>query len=70
LPKFSNNGSIHIITNNQVGFTTDAKDARSFPFASDIVKPFGIPIIRINTFDIESVAKVSRFIVRYWQRWG
>jgi 2-oxoglutarate dehydrogenase complex dehydrogenase (E1) component-like enzyme len=34
------------------------------------VKPFGIPIIRVNTSDIESVAKVTRFMSRYWQRWG
>lgn len=40
LPKFGCNGTIHIITNNQLGFTTEPKDGRSFPHASDIVKPF------------------------------
>jgi 2-oxoglutarate dehydrogenase complex dehydrogenase (E1) component-like enzyme len=70
LPKFAINGSIHFITNNQVGFTTDSKDARSFPFASDIVKPFGIPIIRVNAHDVESVARVSKLAVRYWQKFG
>ena len=70
LPKFTTNGTIHFITNNQVGFTTDSKDARSFPFASDIVKPFGTPIIRVNSHDVESVARVARFAVRYWQQYG
>jgi len=70
LPKFTTNGTIHFITNNQVGFTTDSKDGRSFPYASDIVKPFGTPILRVNAHDVESVARVCRVAVRYWQRWG
>lgn len=61
---------MHIITNNQVGFTTDAKDARSFPYASDIVKPFGIPILRVNTSDVDAVTKVCKFMIRYWQKFG
>lgn len=70
LPKFTINGSIHIITNNQVGFTTDSRDARSFPYSSDIVKPFGMPIVRVNTSDVDSVARVCKFLVRYWQQYG
>lgn len=66
LPKFSCNGTIHFITNNQVGFTTDSSDARSFPYACDMVKPFGIPILRVNAHDVESVSKVCKFAVRYW----
>ncbi len=41
-------GTIHIILNNQLGFTTDPRDARSTPFASDLAKGFGIPIIHAN----------------------
>lgn len=70
LPKFTINGSVHLITNNQIGFTTDSRDGRSFPYSSDIVKPFGIPIIRVNTSDIDSVARVCKFAVRYWQAFG
>jgi len=70
LPKFTTNGTIHFITNNQVGFTTDSKDARSFPFASDIVKPFGTPILRVNAHDVEAVARVAKLAVRYWQTYG
>lgn len=70
LPKYSCHGTVHFITNNQVGFTTDSQDARSFPYASDIVKPFGTPIIRVNAHDIESVVKVCKFAVRYWQKHG
>lgn len=53
-----------------MGFTTDSRDGRSFPFASDIVKPFGTPILRVNAHDVESVARVCRVAVRYWRRWG
>ena len=70
MPKYSCNGTIHFITNNQVGFTTDNTDARSFPHASDIVKPFGTPIIRVNAHDVEAVTKVCKFAVRYWQQFG
>lgn len=51
LPKFDCNGSLHIITNNQVGFTTNPDDDRSFKYSADIVKPFGVPILRVNTSD-------------------
>ena len=44
LPKFTIGGTIHIITNNQVGFTTNSEDGRSFPHSADIVKSFGVPV--------------------------
>lgn len=34
------------------------------------MKPFGIPIIRINAFDVDNVARVSRFMSRYWKKFG
>ncbi len=49
-----------------MGFTTKAEDGRSFEFASDMVKSFEIPIIRVNSNDIDSLIKVSKFLVRYW----
>lgn len=45
-------------------------DGRSTPYSSDIVKSFGIPVIHVNSFHPESVLKVSRLAVRYWQRFG
>lgn len=70
LPKFDIGGSIHIITNNQLGFTTNAADGRSFDNSSDIVKSFGIPVIRINAADRETpetLIKVCKFMVSYWK---
>ena len=44
-------GTIHIIANNQLGFTTDSEDSRSTNFASDLAKGFSIPIIHVNADD-------------------
>ena len=44
-------GTIHIIANNQIGFTTDSEDSRSTHFASDLAKGFELPIIHVNADD-------------------
>ncbi len=44
-------GTIHIIANNQLGFTTSPQDGRSTPFASDLAKGFSLPIIHVNADD-------------------
>ena len=67
LPKYNCGGTIHFISNNQVGFTTSSRDGRSYPHASDLVKPFGTPILRVNIYDIEAVVRVCKLAVRYWQ---
>jgi 2-oxoglutarate dehydrogenase complex dehydrogenase (E1) component-like enzyme len=71
LPKFSIGGSVHIVTNNQVGFTTESDDGRSFQNSSDIVKSFGIPVIRVNAADAatttETVLRICKFAIKYWK---
>jgi 2-oxoglutarate dehydrogenase E1 component len=47
-------GTLHIIQNNQVGFTTDIEDARSTHWASDLAKGFDVPIIHVNADDVEA----------------
>jgi 2-oxoglutarate dehydrogenase E1 component len=58
-------GTVHIITNNQVGFTTDMIDARSTRHASDLAKGFDIPIIHVNADDAEACLAATRLAVRY-----
>ncbi len=51
LKGYSTGGTLHIIANNQIGFTTDTDDSRSTEYASDLAKGFDIPIIHVNADD-------------------
>lgn len=65
LPGYRVGGTIHLITNNQVGFTTDMLDARSTRHASDMAKGFDIPIIHVNADDAEACLAATRLAVMY-----
>jgi 2-oxoglutarate dehydrogenase E1 component len=63
---FYTGGSIHVIINNQVGFTTsDPKDARSTLYCSDVAKMVEAPILHVNADDPEAVCFVTRFALDY-----
>jgi 2-oxoglutarate dehydrogenase E1 component len=63
---FYTGGSIHVIVNNQVGFTTsDPKDARSTLYCSDVAKMVEAPILHVNADDPEAVCFVMRFALEY-----
>ena len=53
-------GTIHIITNNQVGFTTDPDNARSTRWASDLAKGFDVPIVHVNADDVPACMSAVR----------
>jgi 2-oxoglutarate decarboxylase len=63
-------GSIHIITNNQVGFTTDPDDARSTRWASDLAKGFDVPIIHVNADDVPACMSAVRLAFAFRQQFG
>jgi 2-oxoglutarate dehydrogenase E1 component len=63
-------GTLHIIGNNQVGFTTDPLDARSTHYASDLAKGFDIPILHVNADDAESCIQSVRLGIAYRQRFN
>lgn len=58
-------GSIHIIVNNQVGFTTDPQDGRSTFYASDLAKGYGIPVVHVNADDAEACLAAVRLAMAY-----
>jgi multifunctional 2-oxoglutarate metabolism enzyme len=68
LKGYRTGGTLHIITNNQVGFTTDMEDARSTRYASDLAKGFDIPIIHVNADDAEACLSAVRLAMAYRDR--
>lgn len=60
-------GTIHLIVNNQVGFTTTPQDARTSGYSSDVAKTIQAPIFHVNGDDPEAVARVADLAVRYRQ---
>ncbi len=70
LAGYSTGGTIHLITDNQVGFTTDPQDDRSTPYAGDMAKGFNCPIIHVNADDIEACIGAVRLAMAYREQWG
>jgi 2-oxoglutarate dehydrogenase E1 component len=70
LTAFRTGGTLHIIVNNQVGFTTDPIDARSTRYASDLAKGFEVPIVHVNADDAESCIHVVRLAIDYRAKFG
>jgi len=68
LPGYATGGTIHIITNNQLGFTTDPAEARSTMYASDLAKGFDHPIIHVNADDPEACLAAVRLAMAYRER--
>jgi 2-oxoglutarate decarboxylase len=67
---YSTGGTVHLIQNNQVGFTTDPEDSRSTPYAADMAKGFNVPIIHVNADDVEGCVAAIRLAMAYRERWN
>ncbi|NVB39463.1 2-oxoglutarate dehydrogenase E1 component [Pseudenhygromyxa sp. WMMC2535] len=61
-------GVIRVVINNQIGFTTDPKDARSGVYATDVSHVLGVPVFHVNGDDPEAAAYVARLAVDWRQR--
>jgi 2-oxoglutarate dehydrogenase E1 component len=70
LPGYRTGGTIHIITNNQLGFTTERQDARSTTYASDLAKGFEIPVVHVNADDPEACMAVARMAYAYREKFN
>ncbi|MBF9017490.1 MULTISPECIES: 2-oxoglutarate dehydrogenase E1 component [unclassified Oceanispirochaeta] len=70
LKGYRTGGTIHIIINNQIGFTTASRDSRSTYFATDVAKSLPIPIFHANGDDPESVIKAMDLAVRWRHKFG
>ena len=63
-------GTLHVIVNNQIGFTTDPEDGRSTHYASDVAKGFEIPVIHVNADNPEAAVTAMRIAAAYRHQFG
>ncbi len=63
-------GTIHVIVNNQIGFTTDPKESRSTAYTTDIAKTVEAPIFHVNFEDPEAAVYIAELALKFRQTWG
>jgi 2-oxoglutarate dehydrogenase E1 component len=68
LPGYSTGGTIHVIVNNQLGFTTGPEDVYSTSYASGLARGFKIPIVHVNADDAEACVEAARLAFAYRER--
>lgn len=67
---YKTGGTIHVIINNQIGFTTSARDARSTFFPTDVAKMLSVPVFHVNGDDPEAVVYTMDLAMRFRQTFG
>jgi 2-oxoglutarate dehydrogenase E1 component len=70
LDGYSTGGTLHLIANNQVGFTTDPAEGRSTRYSSDLAKGFDVPIVHVNADDPEAALAAVRLALAYREEFG
>ncbi|XP_033157379.1 2-oxoglutarate dehydrogenase-like, mitochondrial isoform X2 [Drosophila mauritiana] len=68
LPNYTTYGTIHIVSNNQVGFTTDPRFSRSSRYCTDVAKVVNAPILHVNADDPEACIQCARIAIDYRTR--
>jgi 2-oxoglutarate dehydrogenase E1 component len=70
LEGYSTGGTVHLVVNNQIGFTTTPKDARSTRYCADITRMLKVPVFHVNGEDPDAVIQVTRLAIEYRQRFA
>ncbi|MBC3004013.1 2-oxoglutarate dehydrogenase E1 component [Staphylococcus epidermidis] len=65
LKGYSTGGSLHIITNNRIGFTTEPIDGRSTTYSSDVAKGYDVPILHVNADDVEATIEAIEIAMEF-----
>ena len=69
LPNYSVGGTIHVVVNNQIGFTTTPQKSRSGIYCTDLAKAIDAPIFHVNADSMDDVAKVFKIAAKYRQKY-
>ena len=67
---YTTGGTVHVVINNQIGYTTEVDDARSTRYCTDLVRMLRCPVFHVNGEDPEAVAQVAALAAEYRQRYG
>ena len=70
LEGYATGGTLHLITNNQVGYTTDPTESRSTRYSSDLAKGFDVPIVHVNADDPEAALSAVQLALAYRAEFG
>ena len=70
LRAYRTGGTVHLVVNNQIGFTTTPHDGRSSTYATDIAKAIGAPVLHVNGDDPEAVVRVAELAFQYRQEFN
>lgn len=70
LPDYTTHGAVHIVVNNQIGFTTDPRVARSSPYCTDVARVVNAPIFHVNADDPEAVMYVCKVASEWRSTFG
>ena len=70
LPQYSTHGTMHVVINNQIGFTTDPRFSRSSPYCTDVARVVNAPIFHVNADAPEAVVNVSRIATEWRKDWS
>ncbi|KAG6383476.1 hypothetical protein SASPL_115243 [Salvia splendens] len=65
LPNYTTGGTIHVVVNNQVAFTTDPRSGRSSQYCTDVAKALSVPIFHVNGDDVEAVVNACELAAEW-----
>jgi 2-oxoglutarate dehydrogenase E1 component len=67
---YTTGGTIHVIINNQIGYTATPEESRSTPYCTDFAKAVGIPVFHVNGEDVDAVCRVGKLAIDYRNEFG